>query len=88
MVGPTSYIGGKNRLAKRIIEIFPKHATYVEPFAGGAQVFFHKEPSVVEILSDRDGEIINFFPDLPEPLRGASAVFQVRARKPLVVRSP
>jgi DNA adenine methylase len=61
MVGPTSYIGGKNRLAKRIIEIFPKHTTYVEPFAGGAQVFFHKEPSTVEILSDRDGEIINFF---------------------------
>ena len=61
MVGPLSYIGGKNRLAKRIIEIFPKHTTYVEAFAGGAQVLFHKEPSSVEVLNDLDGEIVNFF---------------------------
>ncbi len=61
MVGPLSYIGGKNRLAKQIIEIFPKHKTYVEAFAGGAQVFFHKEPSPVEVLNDLDGEIVNFF---------------------------
>src|SRR5215471_9972733 len=61
MVGPLPYIGGKNRLATRIIEIFPKHMTYVEAFAGGAQVLFHKEPSKVEILNDIDGEIVNFF---------------------------
>jgi DNA adenine methylase len=61
MVGPLSYIGGKNRLAKQIIGIFPKHKTYVEAFAGGAQVFFHKEPSPVEVLNDLDGEIVNFF---------------------------
>jgi DNA adenine methylase len=61
MAGPLSYIGGKNRLAKRVIEIFPEHTTYVEAFAGGAQVFFHKEPSKVEVLNDLDGEIVNFF---------------------------
>ncbi len=61
MAGPLSYIGGKNRLAKRVIEIFPQHTTYVEAFAGGAQVFFHKEPSKVEVLNDLDGEIVNFF---------------------------
>jgi len=61
MIGPVSYIGGKRALAKRIIEILPKHATYVEPFAGGAQVFFHKEPAKVEILSDLDGEIVNLY---------------------------
>ena len=61
MVGPLSYIGGKNRLAKRIIKVFPKHTAYVEPFVGGGQVFFHKDPSPVEILSDKDGEIINVF---------------------------
>ena len=58
---PLSYIGGKNRLAKQIIEIFPKHTTYVEPFAGGAQVFFRKEPSKVEVLNDLDGEIASFY---------------------------
>jgi DNA adenine methylase len=61
MVGPLSYIGGKRTLAKRIIQIFPKHTTYVEAFAGGAQVFFHKQPSKVEVLNDLDGEIVNFF---------------------------
>jgi len=61
MIGPLSYIGGKNRLARRLIALFPKHKTYVEPFAGGAQVFFHKEPSKVEVLNDLDGEIVNFF---------------------------
>jgi len=61
MVGPVAYIGGKNRLAKQIIQLFPKHKTYVEAFAGGAQVFFHKEPSEVEVLNDLDGEVVNFF---------------------------
>ena len=61
MAGPLSYIGGKNRLAKRLLEIFPEHTTYVEAFAGGAQVFFHKEPSKVEVLNDLDGEIVNFY---------------------------
>jgi DNA adenine methylase len=61
MTGPLSYIGGKNRIAKELISLFPKHTTYVEPFSGGAQVFFHKEPSPVEILNDLDGDIVNFF---------------------------
>lgn len=61
MTGPLSYIGGKNRLARRIISLFPKHIAYVESFAGGAQVFFHKEPSKLEVLNDLDGEIVNFF---------------------------
>jgi DNA adenine methylase len=61
MIGPLAYIGGKNRLAKKIISILPEHTTYVEAFAGGAQVFFHKAPSAVEVLNDLDSEIVNFF---------------------------
>jgi DNA adenine methylase len=60
MIGPIAYIGGKNRLAAQIITVFPPHATYVEPFCGGAQVFFHKQPSPVEVLNDLDGELVNF----------------------------
>ena len=61
MIGPIAYIGGKNRLAREIISLFPEHVTYVEAFAGGAQVFFHKEASKVEVLNDLDFEIVNFF---------------------------
>lgn len=61
MRGPLSYIGGKTRLAKRIIERIPEHLTYVEPFAGGAQVFFHKPESKIEVLNDLDGELVNLY---------------------------
>jgi DNA adenine methylase len=62
MTGPIPYIGGKHRVAQKIIDIFPAdHKTYIEPFAGGAQLLFHKKPSPVEILNDLDGEIVNFF---------------------------
>jgi len=61
MKGPLSYVGGKNRIADAIISKFPQHITYVEPFAGGAQVLFHKEPSKVEVLNDLDGELVNFY---------------------------
>ena len=49
--------GGKARLAKKIGPLIPEHTTYVEPFAGGAAVYFYKEPAKKEILNDMDEEI-------------------------------
>ena len=60
MVGPLSYLGGKNRIAQKIIALIPEHTTYIEPFCGGAQVLFHKKPSRVEVLNDLDEEVFNF----------------------------
>lgn len=60
MVGPLAYLGGKNRVAKKIIALIPEHTCYIEPFCGGAQVFFHKEPSKVELLNDLSQDIFNF----------------------------
>jgi DNA adenine methylase len=61
MVGPLAYLGGKNRVARKIISLIPEHTCYCEPFCGGAQVFFHKEPSKVELLNDLSEDIFNFF---------------------------
>ncbi len=61
MKGPLSYVGGKNRFITKILPMIPAHVTYVEPFAGGAQIFFQKPPSKVEVLNDLDGELVNFY---------------------------
>jgi len=61
MIGPLPYVGGKNRLATKIISMLPDHTTYVEAFAGGAQVLFHKPPSNVEVMNDLDYDVVNFF---------------------------
>lgn len=55
------YYGSKFRLAKWIIEHFPKHEHYVEPFGGGGSVLFQKPPSRLETYNDLDGEVVNFF---------------------------
>ena len=49
--------GGKFHLAKKISSMMPEHTTYVEPYAGGAAVYFYKEPAEKEVLNDMDKEI-------------------------------
>lgn len=55
------WVGGKRKLAKRIIPTFPAHSCYVEPFCGGAAIFFMKEPSKVEIINDVNSDITNLY---------------------------
>jgi len=55
------WMGGKSRLADKILPIFPTHTCYVEPFAGAAALFFKKQPSKVEVLNDINGELVNLY---------------------------
>lgn len=56
------WMGGKRRLAKHILPIFPEHTCYVEPFAGGGALFFMRdEPAKVEVLNDFNGELVNLY---------------------------
>ena len=44
-----------------LLPLICRHRLYVEPFCGGAAVFWAKEPSYREVLNDINQEIINFY---------------------------
>jgi len=60
------YYGGKWLLAPWIISHFPRHAEYVEPFAGALSVLLQKQPAPLEVANDIEGRVLNFFQVLRE----------------------
>lgn len=48
-------------LAPRILEHFPAHRVYIEPFGGGGSILLRKPRSFVEYYNDLDGEVVNVF---------------------------
>jgi len=56
-----SYYGGKQTLIAKILSLIPPHGVYVEPFAGGATVFWAKTPAPVNVINDKNEDIFNFY---------------------------
>ena len=55
------WIGGKSRLASRIVAAIPQHQCYCEVFSGAAWVLFRKPESDVEIINDFSRDVANLY---------------------------
>ena len=55
------YPGSKWSLARWIINFFPAHHSYLEPFFGSGAVLFNKSRSNIETVNDLDGNVVNLF---------------------------
>lgn len=56
------WMGGKRRLADRLIPLFPQHDCYVELFCGGGALYFLKPMQAqAEVLNDINGELVNLY---------------------------
>lgn len=56
---PFRYAGGKFYARRLILEHLPEHNKYVEPFCGGASIFFAKKKVADTWLNDLDEKLIN-----------------------------
>lgn len=65
------YPGSKWSIAEWIIQYFPAHHSYLEPFFGSGAILFNKKRSPIETVNDLDGYVTNLFSwirDDPEQL--------------------
>jgi DNA adenine methylase len=61
-VGPGfGYFGAKAFMARRINNLFQDHRVYTESFAGGLNVLLNKYRSEVEVVSDLNSGLLNFY---------------------------
>jgi DNA adenine methylase len=74
---PLKWPGGKCYVAPHVWRLAPRHLNYVEPFAGGLQVLFARDPmderfwwtdekgrlwkGVNEVIGDSNGNVCNFY---------------------------
>lgn len=55
------WVGGKARLADRIIPLIPDHACYCEVFAGAAWLLFKKPESKSEVINDINVDLVTLY---------------------------
>ena len=58
-VAPFAWVGGKSKLANKIIAEFPPHERYCEVFGGALNVFYRKPRSKIEVVNDVNSELVN-----------------------------
>ena len=79
MKPPLSWYGGKQKMVKHLLPLLPKHTKYIEPFAGGAALFFAKPAVPIEVLNDTNGELVNFYRVMKHPRLKAQLIRRLEA---------
>lgn len=77
MKPPIPYYGAKMTIAPQIVNLFPDHDHYVEPYAGSLAVLLAKTPSHMETVNDLDNRLMTFWRilrDRPHDLTRACAL--------------
>jgi len=54
-------LGNKKKIAQEIIQYFPDHKIYIEPFFGAGGMFFNKPKAKYNIVNDLDSDVFNLF---------------------------
>lgn len=54
-------LGNKKRIAESIINYFPNHNTFIEPFFGAGGMFFSKPKAKYNFVNDLDSDVYNLF---------------------------
>lgn len=56
---PIQYFGGKGNMTAKLLPLIPAGGQpYVEPYLGGGSMFFAREPALVEVINDLNGDIV------------------------------
>ncbi len=61
---PFGYYGAKQTIAQKIIKTLPPHNAWVEGFCGSAALTLCKKSVPIEVINDRDKQIVNLFSQL------------------------
>ncbi len=63
MDSPFGYVGGKSRVAKKLLTMVDAipHRQYVEVFGGSASLLFAKRPAKISVYNDADERLADFF---------------------------
>lgn len=72
------YHGGKFRLAPWLLQFFPPHRVYVEPFGGAASVLLRKPRAYSEIWNDLSDTLYQAFKILRDPVQAVELERRLR----------
>lgn len=59
---PFAWVGGKSKVAKKIVELMPQHSSYIEVFGGSLAVLYAKQRlgyKYTEVINDFNADLIN-----------------------------